>query len=98
MESVQLRVAGPGLNWSASSSVCGECSGRRGQLGRSGGLAASSSSSCRGSRAQVTMMGNKNEGKGVFAPIVVLTRNVLGKKEFNQLRGKGIALHSQVRG
>ena len=43
------------------------------------------------------MMGNKNEGKGVFAPIVVLTRNVLGKKEFNQLRGKGIALHSQVR-
>lgn len=94
MEAVQLRVAGPGLNWSASSSVCGECSGRR-QLGRSGGLAASS---CRGSRARVTMMGNKNEGKGVFAPIVVLTRNVLGKKEFNQLRGKGIALHSQVRG
>lgn len=93
MESVQLRVAGPGLNWSASSSVCGECSGRR-QLGRSG---LASSISCRGSRARVTMMGNKNEGKGVFAPIVVLTRNVLGKKEFNQLRGKGIALHSQVR-
>jgi hypothetical protein len=42
-------------------------------------------------------MGNKNAGKGVFAPLVVLARNVLGKKEFNQLRGKAIALHSQVR-
>lgn len=41
-------------------------------------------------------MGNKHEGKGIFAPLVVLARNILGKKEFNQLRGKGIALHSQV--
>ncbi|KAH7856500.1 hypothetical protein Vadar_002151 [Vaccinium darrowii] len=42
------------------------------------------------------MMKNINEGKGVFAPIVVVTRNIIGKKRFNQLRGKAIALHSQV--
>ena len=32
----------------------------------------------------------------MFAPIVVLLRNRLGKIKFNQLRGKAIALHSQV--
>lgn len=42
------------------------------------------------------MMGNVNEGKGLFAPAVVVTRNIVGKKRFNQLRGKAIALHSQV--
>ncbi|KAI9078807.1 hypothetical protein K1719_039265 [Acacia pycnantha] len=42
------------------------------------------------------MMKNINEGKGLFAPIVVVTRNIVGKKRFNQLRGKAIALHSQV--
>ncbi|KAL4562354.1 hypothetical protein LXL04_034556 [Taraxacum kok-saghyz] len=42
------------------------------------------------------MMGNVNEGKGPFAPVVVVTRNIVGKKRFNQLRGKAIALHSQV--
>ncbi|XP_028769595.1 protein PROTON GRADIENT REGULATION 5, chloroplastic-like [Neltuma alba] len=42
------------------------------------------------------MMKNVNEGKGLFAPVVVLTRNIIGKKRFNQLRGKAIALHSQV--
>lgn len=41
-------------------------------------------------------MGNVNEGKGVFAPLVVVARNVIGKQRFNQLRGKAIALHSQV--
>nr|XP_010940718.1 protein PROTON GRADIENT REGULATION 5, chloroplastic [Elaeis guineensis] len=41
-------------------------------------------------------MGNINEGKGLFAPLVVLTRNIIGRKRFNQLRGKAIALHSQV--
>jgi len=46
-------------------------------------------------RAQ-PVMGNKNEGKGLFAPLVVLARNIIGKKPFNQLRGKAIALHSQV--
>lgn len=42
------------------------------------------------------VMKNVNEGKGIFAPIVVLTRNIVGRKRFNQLRGKAIALHSQV--
>ncbi|OVA02333.1 hypothetical protein BVC80_9099g133 [Macleaya cordata] len=42
------------------------------------------------------VMKNVNEGKGLFAPIVVVTRNIIGKKRFNQLRGKAIALHSQV--
>uniref|UniRef100_A0A0F7GZC4 Proton gradient regulation 5 n=1 Tax=Goodyera fumata TaxID=1390594 RepID=A0A0F7GZC4_9ASPA len=42
------------------------------------------------------MMKNVNEGKGVFAPVVVLARNIIGRKRFNQLRGKAIALHSQV--
>uniref|UniRef100_A0A0F7GY30 Proton gradient regulation 5 n=1 Tax=Geranium maderense TaxID=28964 RepID=A0A0F7GY30_9ROSI len=41
-------------------------------------------------------MKNVNEGKGLFAPVVVVTRNIVGKKTFNQLRGKAIALHSQV--
>ncbi|CAL9124154.1 unnamed protein product [Musa textilis] len=42
-------------------------------------------------------MGNVNEGKGLFAPVVVvLVRNIIGYKRFNQLRGKAIALHSQV--
>ncbi|KAL8104862.1 protein PROTON GRADIENT REGULATION 5, chloroplastic [Apium graveolens] len=42
------------------------------------------------------MMKNVNEGKGLFAPAVVVVRNIVGKKQFNQLRGKAIALHSQV--
>ncbi|KAH9618836.1 hypothetical protein KSS87_006532 [Heliosperma pusillum] len=46
-------------------------------------------------RAQ-PLMKNVNEGKGLFAPIVVITRDIVGKKRFNQLRGKAIALHSQV--
>ncbi|XP_010670950.2 protein PROTON GRADIENT REGULATION 5, chloroplastic [Beta vulgaris subsp. vulgaris] len=49
----------------------------------------------RPTRAQ-PMMKNVNEGKGIFAPLVVVTRNIVGKKRFNQLRGKAIALHSQV--
>uniref|UniRef100_A0A0F7GZC9 Proton gradient regulation 5 n=1 Tax=Monsonia emarginata TaxID=28966 RepID=A0A0F7GZC9_9ROSI len=47
---------------------------------------------CRGA----ALMKNVNEGKGLFAPLVVVTRNIVGKKTFNQLRGKAIALHSQV--
>ncbi|MED6157687.1 Protein PROTON GRADIENT REGULATION 5, chloroplastic [Stylosanthes scabra] len=66
-------------------------------------LAAKSSSSSsqvrmgrgKGLRMQ-PMMKNVNEGKGIFAPLVVVTRNIIGKKRFNQIRGKAIALHSQV--
>ncbi|GAB2265895.1 Protein PROTON GRADIENT REGULATION 5, chloroplastic [Dionaea muscipula] len=50
----------------------------------------------RASRTIQPMMKNVNEGKGVFAPVVVLARNIIGKKRFNQIRGKAIALHSQV--
>ena len=32
----------------------------------------------------------------MFAPIVILVRNSLGKAKFNKLRGKMIAKHSQV--
>ncbi|MDJ0705132.1 MAG: electron transporter [Leptolyngbyaceae cyanobacterium MO_188.B28] len=32
----------------------------------------------------------------MFAPIVILTRNLIGKPEFIQLRGKLIALHSKA--
>ncbi|KAL3506183.1 hypothetical protein ACH5RR_031565 [Cinchona calisaya] len=42
------------------------------------------------------MMGNVNEGKGLFAPFVVVARSIIGKKRFNQLRGKAISVHSQV--
>ena len=39
-------------------------------------------------------MGNKS-GNGPFTPIVIVVRNAMGKKEFNQFRGKAISLHSQ---
>ncbi|KAH7669749.1 hypothetical protein IHE45_11G098400 [Dioscorea alata] len=42
------------------------------------------------------MMAGKDSSKGIFAPLVVFARNILGKKTFNKLRGKGIAIHSQV--
>lgn len=32
----------------------------------------------------------------MFAPIVILVRNYLGKAKFNKLRGQMIAKHSQV--
>jgi hypothetical protein len=41
-------------------------------------------------------MGNKATG-GPFAPLVRVTRQLVGQKEFNKLRGKAISLHSQVR-
>jgi hypothetical protein len=52
--------------------------------------------SARPLRSPAKMMGNVNAGKGLFAPLVVVTRNIVGRKRFNQLRGKAIALHSQV--
>lgn len=41
-------------------------------------------------------MGAGASQEGIFAPLVVVTRNIIGKKRFNQLRGKAIAVHSQV--
>jgi hypothetical protein len=52
--------------------------------------------SARSLRSPAKMMGNVNAGKGLFAPLVVVARNIVGRKRFNQLRGKAIALHSQV--
>lgn len=49
---------------------------------------------CGSGSRRVTQMGNKAT-TGPFAPLVVVTRNAIGKKPFNQLRGKAIALHSQ---
>jgi hypothetical protein len=57
---------------------------------------AMSVSSARPLRSPPKMMGNVNAGKGLFAPLVVVARNIVGRKRFNQLRGKAIALHSQV--
>lgn len=45
----------------------------------------------------VTRCGNAYEN-GLFAPIVRVARDVIGVKRFNQIRGKAIALHSQVIG
>jgi len=50
---------------------------------------------CRPARLAVHA-GNDYE-TGVFSPLVVAVRNVMGVKEFNQFRGKAISLHSQVR-
>lgn len=35
-----------------------------------------------------------NASNGPFTPIVIATRNIVGKKEFNKLRGRAISLHS----
>lgn len=51
--------------------------------------------SSRASRA-VVCMGNVNEGKGLFAPVVLGAKSAIGPKRFNQFRGKAIAVHSQV--
>jgi len=32
----------------------------------------------------------------MFRPVVMFVRKVVGTKEFNKLRGKAIAIHSQV--
>jgi hypothetical protein len=40
--------------------------------------------------------GNANSG-GLFAPVVIVVRDIVGKKRFNKFRGKAIQLHSQVR-
>jgi len=49
----------------------------------------------RSNRLDAVSMGNPNT-TGIFAPIVRVTRNIIGVKNFNKLRGNGIKLHSQV--
>lgn len=48
-----------------------------------------------GRRSLAIVAGNPGSG-GPFAPLVIVTRNIMGTKEFNQFRGKMISLHSQV--
>mmetsp|Transcript_27509 Transcript_27509/g.61458 ORF Transcript_27509/g.61458 Transcript_27509/m.61458 type:complete len:124 (+) Transcript_27509:65-436(+) len=45
-------------------------------------------------RSSVTMMG-KMAKFGIFSPVVLAAKNLLGEKELNKLRGQGITLHSQ---
>tara|TARA_B100000519_G_scaffold162887_1_gene145712 strand:+ start:516 stop:860 length:345 start_codon:yes stop_codon:yes gene_type:complete len=45
----------------------------------------------------IVAMGNVNDG-GLFAPVVVALRPLVGVKRFNKLRGKVISLHSQLIG
>ena len=40
-------------------------------------------------------MGN-NAKFGLFSPAVLAAKAILGDKQLNKLRGKGISLHSQV--
>lgn len=57
--------------------------------------ASSLSQPAAGRRSLTIVAGNKGSG-GPFAPLVVVTRNAMGTKEFNQFRGKAISIHSQV--
>lgn len=50
-----------------------------------------------GRRSLTVVAGNKGS-TGPFAPIVNVTRNAMGTKQFNQFRGKAISLHSQGKG
>ncbi len=47
-------------------------------------------------RKGLMVLAGNNAANGPFTPIVIVVRNVIGVKPFNQLRGKGISLHSQV--
>lgn len=49
-----------------------------------------------GRRTAVHIVAGNKGSTGPFAPIVRITRDIVGTKEFNKLRGKAISLHSQV--
>lgn len=49
-------------------------------------------------RGPVRVVAGNEYENGLFAPIVRVARDVVGVKRFNQIRGKAIALHSQVIG
>lgn len=68
---------------------------RAGSSGQASLLSASAAVPRHTATRQVTRMGNKNT-TGPFAPIVRLTRSIMGEKRFNSIRGQGISLHSQV--
>ncbi|OEL35047.1 Protein PROTON GRADIENT REGULATION 5, chloroplastic, partial [Dichanthelium oligosanthes] len=82
--------------WSSSVSGSGDDHHSSSVLAMSVSARARPRSGARPLRSPAQMMGNVNAGKGLFAPLVVVARNIIGRKRFNQLRGKAIALHSQV--
>ena len=53
--------------------------------------------SCTGRLPALRVVAGNEYENGVFTPLVVVVRNVMGVKPFNQFRGKAISLHSQVR-
>jgi len=58
--------------------------------------AASSGPSSRSGGALTSLHMGKQAAFGPFSPVVIGARSVVGEKKFNQIRGKGITLHSQV--
>lgn len=50
----------------------------------------------RSGRRTTTIAAGKGKSSGPFSPIVVVVRDRIGTKKFNQLRGQAISLHSQV--
>lgn len=48
-----------------------------------------------GAARLVTVAAN-NATTGPFAPLVRVTRDIVGQKDFNKFRGKAISTHSQV--
>jgi len=53
--------------------------------------------SCATRGAPLRVRAGNDYENGVFTPLVIVVRNVMGVKPFNQFRGKAISLHSQVR-
>lgn len=92
------------LAFASSASIAGAAGRTRRNLidqRSSGGRSSSVSSSSptrRATRGPVRVVAGNEYENGLFAPIVRVARDVIGVKRFNQIRGKAIALHSQVIG
>ena len=61
-------------------------------------MSAASVVSSSATRGTPLMMGGKKAKFGIFSPAVYAAKVVLGEKDLNSLRGKGISLHSQAIG
>ena len=90
------------LAFASSASVAGAAGHTRRNLeqrtsARSTSVSSSVAAPRRARGAVRVVAGNEYEN-GLFAPIVRVARDVIGVKRFNQIRGKAIALHSQVIG
>mmetsp|Transcript_14703 Transcript_14703/g.17778 ORF Transcript_14703/g.17778 Transcript_14703/m.17778 type:complete len:127 (+) Transcript_14703:79-459(+) len=47
-------------------------------------------------RQGLTVVAGNHATTGIFAPVVRVTRDIVGVKKFNKFRGKAIQLHSQI--